>query len=815
MECVKYEDIKTEIIQMMRRKMLIPVIGSGFSRDCVARLGTVPSGEDYRQYMIAEILDTQLDGMSESELNSENFSSISSIYHKIVSKDKQHTFLNNRFTNVKIDSYKKGFLEIAWPYIYTLNIDDAIEKNSEYKMVLYSNREIRNSIFEQEKCLIKLHGDIRDILAYEDSDCEIFDQKQYVISIKKNATLLKKLTHDYEYLNLIYIGCSLSDEIDLMFSTSAARDNNNARYYCTTKRPSRLEQLKLENYGITQCVVFESYEDIYLDLLDSYKLSLEIAPDELEEFSTYDFRQLTTGFDINRPYLFQGKSILDNSRVATFPNFFISREVTDRIVGNINSKGTQIIVGRGCSGKTYVAYDIIKRVRDREVYAFRSLDRINNDTLKILLEKKNCLVICDSKVLSIRQIEEVLETNSERIAERNSFIIIESKSNRDLASILDLLKINNKISVAEIPQIELENKFSKSKTDEINNYLVTSSLGVFSEHKTIADNIIQVSNLLIQTNRYSRILPYTDTVQQVACLIVLATMGKAYVSDAINLDIVGEFELQCKRALPLIEKESTWGFERSASNNSPIKYVVHAEYWLFNQLDILAKGKKGRATIIEAYRYIIGKLIEINGRPDLMRGEKYTPYKDYILFDNIFQIFTSQGTKLIREIYESLNDMLSTDPNYLHQRAKCYIRSAYKAAEIIDKEKWLQMAYRDATISNSAFEKRYEDHSNEKILISAAHSLYTAALALCHLAKLRDYKEITINSNAVKCLYKALTSPFNSIEFVNQDVTYNYNNVVGDLISTLSTNRNYMNDKDAEEKIAELLLMRVVNNSTL
>lgn len=85
------------------------------------------------------------------------------------------------------------------------------------------------------------------------------------------------------------------------------------------------------------------------------------------------------------------------------------------------------------------------------------------------------------------------------------------------------------------------------------------------------------------------------------------------ISDAINLDLVEEFEMQCKKAMPLIEKESTWVFEMSAANNSPLKYVVNAEYWLFNQLDILAKSRKGREKIIEAYRYIIGKLIEING----------------------------------------------------------------------------------------------------------------------------------------------------------------------------------------------------------
>lgn len=812
-QCVSYDEVSNEIIQMMRRKTIIPVIGSGFTRDCIARSGKVPSGEDYYNYMIAQIVDQNPDEMKVKELNNESFSSISSIYHKMVQAEKQQSYLLNKFTNVKLENVKKNFLKIDWPYIYTLNIDDAIENNSEFKTVLYANRDIRNSIFEQEKCVIKPHGDIKDILKYEDSNCEIFDQKQYVVSIKKNVSLLKKLTHDYEYLNLLYIGCSLSDEIDLLFSTSMANDNNNNRYYCSTQIPTLLQKTKLEAFGITHCIVFESYDDIYEKMTDAFHQSLCITPDELEQFSTYEFKTLGTGFELNCPYLFQGKSILNNSKIAIYPSFFVSRSVTDKIVENINSKGTQIVVGRGCSGKTYVSYDIIRRVRDREVYAFRSKDRINNETLTLLLNKENCLTIFDSKVLSIKQIEEIILTTSERVVKSNSIIIIENKSNRDLSGLLVLMKMNEHLEDDEIPQLEISNRFSKPKTDEINNYLVTSSLGVFSENKSIADNIINASNLLIQKNKFSQISPLTDNVRQVSSLIVLATLGKVYASDAINLDLVEEFEMQCKKAMPLIEKESTWVFEMSAANNSPLKYVVNAEYWLFNQLDILAKSRKGREKIIEAYRYIIGKLIEINGKPDLMKGEKYAPYKDYILFDNIFQIFRSQGTKIIRDIYQSLNDILATDPNYLHQRAKCYIRSAYKSTEEKDKEKWLEMAYRDASISNSSFEKRYESHENEKIMISAAHSLYTAALALCHIAKLRNYRDISINANAVKCLYKAISSPFNSIEFVNNDATYNYNNVVGDLVSTFATDVKYLKDKDAEEKVAELLMMMISNNT--
>ena len=121
-----------------------------------------------------------------------------------------------------------------------------------------------------------------------------------------------------------------------------------------------------------------------------------------------------------------------------------------------------------------------------------------------MLNKENCLTIFDSKVLSIKQIEEIILTTSERVVKSNSIIIIENKSNRDLSGLLVLMKMNEHLEDDEIPQLEISNRFSKPKTDEINNYLVTSSLGVFSENKSIADNIINASNLLIQKNNLVR-----------------------------------------------------------------------------------------------------------------------------------------------------------------------------------------------------------------------------------------------------------------------------------------------------------------------
>lgn len=588
--------------------------------------------------------------------------------------------------------------------------------------------------------------------------------------------------------------------------------SNGSHYYCTVTAPDEDDMILLDDYGITHCVLFDSYDAIYSEIVSAADEAEKIDSSDLDKYKTYEFEKLKDGFDVNKSYLFHGKNLIDSKRKVLLPDFFISREIADDIIKNTKIKGTQILVGQGCSGKTYVTIDIARKVVDRDVFVFQSRERINDEAFEILINREKCLVITDSKALSVQQIEKVIRTDSNRIKYSNSFIVVENKSNRDLLSLLALLRLNETIKEEELIPFELKNKLSEKKTNELNIKLVRSTFGVFSNTKSIADNIIDISSRLIQGNQFEKIAPRVGTVKDVACLVALATMEKIYSEDVVILNLEEEFMLQKKKASPLIEDEGTWDFEKSIAKNSPMKYVVNAEFWLCRQLDSLEKSEEGCKRVIESYRYIVLKQIEHYGKPDLKRGEKNASYKDYILFDNINQIFTSQGTALIRGIYESLNDLLSTDPNYLHQRAKCYIRSALKTKDLEQKQEWLTKAQRDAASSHKIFEERYEKCQNEKIQISAAHTAYTVALTLCHLAGLSNYENIKINEKAIENLYLALSSPYNSIEFIKRDKAYNYNNIVETTISTLAADMTLISNDKLKDNVTELIKMQLTEN---
>lgn len=787
MKVVNFTQIKDELINNMRRKMLIPVIGSGFTRACDAYKGKVPSGKDYSEYMIKKIA-THL-SLTQAELDSlksESFSNISDTYHRAIPISLQKEYLKFNFTKVKLEDSKRKVLELSWPYVYTLNIDDGIESNSCYQHIVYSNRPVEKGIFDDFRCVIKLHGDVSEMLTYEDTTSEIFTQKQYVDSLKKNDSLLGKLRHDSIYQNLIFIGCSLDDEIDLL-ACSSDSGVDKAKYFCTTKEPSILEKFKYEKYGITHCIIFNTYNEIYECLYEVGQEAEKISINDLDKYKRFSITQLDDQYENNKEYLFFGKSLINRNHTISIPYFFISRDVIGAIFDNFSICPLQFLVGSGCSGKSYVLFDIARRIKNRDVFFFETKDRLTDQAFQDLICKKNSVILADDNSLSGEQIEYYI-SNISLLKENNVNIVIAiDKHNRAINGILKLYELQGSIKAGDIPQIPIDNKLSNSEWKKISPLLTAITAGVFEEADTIVDNIINLSKELSAKNKYHNIVPRFNSVPELAALIALAIERKIYSARATQLELYDELFIQCKAATPLIDQESTWSFETSSDDNSPIKYVVNAEFWLCYQLGMFAREEKNYKRIVEAFKYIITKIISQEGTPNLMHGDKNNSYGTYILFDNINKVFCSnktageQGLALIREIYEGLNKLLSADPNYMHQRAKCYIKSAYFEKDRTKKVAYFEKAFRDANVAYQIFDRRYNEYHNEKILISASHVLYTKALILSHKCYVNGYASIDDNTTAIHALHDALSSPYNTYAFAKKD-SFNYHNVVSKII---------------------------------
>lgn len=411
MKVVSFEEIQSELISNMQRGTLIPIIGSGFTKNCSSLKGKVPSGEDYRNHMISKILEAlSLPEFEKENLKTETFSNISSMYHRTVSPTLQEKYLRENFTRVSIEENKRNFLSLPWDYIYTLNIDDAIEKCSAFQHVIYANRSINERIFDNEKCVIKLHGDVSEMLSYLDSNSEVFTQEQYVSSLKKNEALLSKLKHDSIFQNILFIGCSLNDEIDLLYSlfSSESQENQTAKYICVTQKPTIFDELKYQKYGITHCILFDSYTSIYDKLYSAGIEAAKIKSDDLINYKSFSIEKLSSRYESNKPFLLFGKSLISKDHTITIPYFFVSREKCTNIIENFASYSLQLLVGARCSGKSFILADVASKIRDRDVYYFETKDRLSDQAFDQLLSKENCVILADNTAFTNDQFEMLL-----------------------------------------------------------------------------------------------------------------------------------------------------------------------------------------------------------------------------------------------------------------------------------------------------------------------------------------------------------------------------------------------------------------------
>ena len=52
------KDLEDELLSFIKREMLIPIIGSGFTVGCKANNGKVPSGQEMKEYMMGKLIET-------------------------------------------------------------------------------------------------------------------------------------------------------------------------------------------------------------------------------------------------------------------------------------------------------------------------------------------------------------------------------------------------------------------------------------------------------------------------------------------------------------------------------------------------------------------------------------------------------------------------------------------------------------------------------------------------------------------------------------------------------------------------------------
>ena len=817
MRILKPSDIRKDIVAFFRSESLVPIVGAGLSCNVPTLRGKVPSGTTYKEHMLQALLkNSQFTPEEHDQLKSEKFSTLCDYYEddENVSAEERLSYLKENFFNAKFDAMdmRRKFFEIQWPYIYSLNIDDAIENSSQYNTIILPNREFRDDLFTEERCLIKLHGDIREIVSYKQSD-KIFTSKEYALSLNKNTPLLNKLKNDYANQNILFVGCSLDDKVDLKTLKDASvdfqlKDTLSKTIIFTKGVPGKLPKSKFKTYGITDVVCFETFDSIYKFLYEVWEESTSIPNDELSNYCNVAMRTLkVSDKEKNQNYFFWGKSLFDPGKSELcYPYYFISRDVTADIVKNISKNKLHLVYGNRISGKSYLLADLCRTIRDREVYLFDGRSRISDDSLNYLLGHTDSVALFDVGSIRREQFEKILLSARDINKNRNNFIICVNINDSDSLGIIKWkLRLDTQLS-DYIKKYTIKNKLSTdNEIPAINELLPAINLPTYNNKRTLLDQLVYVEKILKKRGQYSNIKIKIDNEKQLALLIMLAVKEHLYSSDVVNFALDEEISVSVKRYAPFIERSETALFEKDPSDLSRIKYSLNSKYWLQRELGTYARVEGCKESVAGAYRYIIQKILDFSGSNLFLRRRLS---RNFIMFDVMNGTFLDEhggNLSIIVYIYTKLHEYLATDYHFLHQEAKCYMYYSYSLDDTESKKKYLNDAKQLALVSKSMIENQNETSPNERLMISIAHVQYTIATILSDLSRINEFTDEVLLKESIDAVYEALKSPYNDDDYLRERKQRASRGVVN-FLKYFTTNTGRMKEyPDYHQKVSDLV----------
>lgn len=781
MNICRFEDIRTNIIDLLKNKKVVPLLGSGFSKGSdTGKNSMVPSGTEFKKIMLSEMKEKcNFQESTFKKLQADSFSKICEVFEnqEKITKSFKRNLYAEKFLDVSLNKPQKKFLEIDWPYIYTLNFDDAIEKNSEYNTVLCANRNIDLQIFDERKCVIKIHGDITDYIKYKDST-KIFSSSEYVESLKQNQSLLEKLKHDWLFCNFFIIGCSFEDEIDLLSIQKTILSENKAslkqsrRFWFTNENPDEYTQLTLEQYNITDVVVCSSYERIYLALFEAWEEATKLTPSQLFDFRSLKIKDINDEIE-NKKYFFFGKNLLNNkTKEISIPSFFTSREIKEKITTKFFENTIHLVRGNRLSGRTYLLFDIFKDfVGSHKTYIFNGHDCINTEAFEFLLNEKGAVILFDINSINQNQFRLLIKSYDKIHSNKTNVIVMLGNNASDFFGILKISLMDSNKNNDNFLRYELTNRFSNSETAFINEKLSKLTIPNFFMDRTILDNLITISekaNLYGEKSRFERLNFECNTEKELVFFIILAAKGKISTYDLSFFEITSEAYAITSKYPEIFEETAIENFEQDFSKNAQSKIILNSEYWLTRELGNFASNELNEEKIISAYKLLVLKTI-LKTKNIYEASKKY---KDYILYDVINNTFL-QNTKdkrhmiieLIMHIYEGLKEHLSTDYQFVHQYAKSCLHYSRTLSESEEKLNYLKNASMNAVSAESQIQAIITSSKNNYLNIALAHIQYTLATIHSEICEVEHYENTEHIKKTVELINTAISSPHNSDDY--------------------------------------------------
>lgn len=756
---------------------IVPILGAGFTFGMPARdTNTVPSGKQLKAYMIKQIVKVQPE-ISEKELVEETFSSVADLFentHKDIKGMGVSRYFDEHFMGVKIkEESKLRFLNgINWEYIYTLNIDNGIENSDRGRWEpLYPNKDFDERInFGGKKKLYKIHGDVEQFIKSLNYDEMILTESQYIRSLDKNKKFHDMLSSDCESKNVLYIGCSLDDEIDIKYSVLSDKNRNFSeketyRIYVTAESLSELKKRKLEGFNISHYIQLQSildYELFYEFLIRCYQESLEGQVSEIDRLGYQQPVMMDADKEENIRYLADIKK--DNRKL---PYYYFEREILDTLA--LSTEKINVITGRRFSGKTMLAYNILNHYQNYQRYFIIGQESIDIQTVDKLMELKRALIVFDSDSIDDRSFMEII--NSFNAANQN-IVCIFMNSYDDVFNMVSYHAREINQPVGHI----LVGTMSSLDIEKVNKRLDDLGISWFDEKDNILDNTLRIANVYKENivSDYS----ISDKTELIV-IIWLLVQNKMYYEEIVSLGLSRQYKEIVRKFMPFLQEEKCKKSE--LRKHSATKIVCNGKLGLLQILNSFVypqENRMGNAVLRQRHQDICDSIYHIIHSFCRMDEDIV---KKFTMFDTLNDIFSrkyswesidyvaSSGNSgknkngaagLIQMIFsdENIKKLKASDPNYWLQRAKSIYITYRKETDIsilYEGVDWALKAEQDSMIKVQQGKKQYYR--------TMSNAIIQIAMLLGRVAKLNGYKVIEENNRAIEYYYKGLSDGNNVV----------------------------------------------------
>lgn len=720
---VQYQDGLEQLASFALKRELIPFFGAGFTSGCHSCEGSVPDANSAMVSMRNLILKFS-SLFSKTELEALDFFKLSDLFFEYVPAEDRTLYFEQNYTGVTLYSHQCEFLSaIDWPYAYTINVDDGIENSSHFTPILPYHKLRRPKT--SKKLLYKLHGDALYESTYRgEGENIVFSQSQYLQAItnENNTDIYQQLLADYGQRHLLFIGCSLQSEQDLVYiyQKSMEYHQDTYRIVLRTKIPEIMEQQNLKKHGINEIILVDDYEQFYSDFLVRYKELQEKSRDTIYEY--INPAVIATQDKNESLKLLAGSAIFDGTENQfTKGAFHILRDAVNQIARDLKSNTCVLLKGRRFSGKTYVLCSLTERFKTKDVFYFPSATFADEEIVERLLNNcKNSLFLFDSNSITPDVYGLLLKSGALLEEKKNKLVVAINSSDNYMPTQL------------KCSFIELSNQFHDGSEITLSRKAL-DSFGL-TRRKLGQTNIDFLYTLKHEQNVE---LPFNEknnqpyTLPEKRVLFVLCALDKLYYSDLIALNFTQrEIATICTKLEPLIEvvptgpNESTRHSSKKLVHNSKIALTETIKY--FTEDDIY-----------DSILYVVRRF-----HMDYSRRRLYI---EIILFDTLNQLLSGRkGSKaLIATIYARLQPLLKDDLHYWLQRAKSIYRTTSSKEELEEAYTYAKKAYLDG---------------HESV---HAKSALTAALILCALSEFGEIEnKLRHSEGAVMLAYEAVFSEY-------------------------------------------------------